>query len=187
MSACFYCQSEGLGDLAVETTMACRICGNLYCENHASEAEPTFCKNCTATPKLEITEKPLIDEDGVQHNGREISIKGETWYSQCRIISELSEVELPQWVDKYRMMLHDAERAKEYRQIMLSALELEQADRAHTKARALRYVKVPTTAAKQAAAKPRRDKITSVIESLKSAGLTAADLQALIAAKVQQK
>jgi hypothetical protein len=187
MSACFFCVSEGLGDLAVETTMACRMCGNSYCETHASKAEPTFCESCTATPKLEITEKPLIDEDGVLHNGREISIKGETWFSQCRIISELSEVELPKWVDKYRMMLHDAERAKEYRQIMLSALELEQADRAHTKARALRYVKVPTTAAKQAAAKPRRDKIQSVVELLKSAGLTPADLQALISAKVQQK
>lgn len=175
---CAQCLSEGLGDLAEETTHICRMCGNFYCENHTSEMDSNYCSACTVPPKLEVVSTPLIDENGTTHQGRHINVTGETWFSQTRIISEMNDEELPKWIDKYKMMVHDAEKVVDYRRTVLSMLEFESGERRVRRGKNLVYTgRNPNTFgdSKISVRSPKTnggDKVAGIAAVFKAAGVT---------------
>lgn len=125
----------------------CPICLWPFCEMCASQLDPKYCHNCLPADKPLFDEKPLVDEDGVQHEGRVITPSPELKLrltTTSKAIAEMSGPELENFVKHYKELVHQAEVALDYRRVVLGSAELEVSQRAAAEKRRLRAIKVQT-------------------------------------------
>lgn len=127
------------------TVRKCKRCHILFCETECgSILDPDFCRLCMNEKDAELKELPLIDEDGVQHEGRHLQPDPNNHYYQPRFgtlaktLCEMTDPELDAHVARYKDLVHQAEIALDFRRIMVGSATIEQAQRADRKRRQLR-------------------------------------------------
>lgn len=125
-------------------TRKCKTCAFIYCDLCASILDPSYDKYCLNEPAAELKELPLRDADGVIHEGRHLQpAEGATFYQPrfgtlSKTISEMSDSELEDYVKQYIELVRQAERALDFRRVVLGSAQLEISQREHIKQRKLR-------------------------------------------------
>jgi hypothetical protein len=97
-----------------------------------------------APPDANFVVKPLVDEDGVVHEGRELIPDPNARFFQpkfgtlCKTISEMLEAELEEYINYYRNLVKQAETALDFRRVVLGSAQLELSERQDAARRKLR-------------------------------------------------
>lgn len=120
---CYACESP----LVNETK--CRSCGNLFCSSHASQLDRSFCVACIDFVNTRIESKPLVDDEGVTHKGRQLILTGETWMRNRDVISRMTDIELQAKLTALTVAVREAEMILDFRRISKSQVESEIGDR----------------------------------------------------------
>lgn len=98
----------------------CHKCGKWYCLDHASELDPVqYCRECLRAADITLEQAPLLDEDGVRHSGRVIRPVGVVFSQNGKLIHEMSDDELKEYIKHYQQAVHDCERSLDYARITL--------------------------------------------------------------------
>jgi hypothetical protein len=152
----------------------CASCHLHFCEKHVSEFDGSLCSTCVSIANTIIQSKPLIDEDGVTHQGRQLVLTGETWMRNRDIISMMTDAELEAKLESMTKAVHEAEMVLDYRRIQRNQLENEKSSRLSRKLGRLRLISAvdhvhkasPTTNGKA-----KVDAVKDVFGALKGLGL----------------
>lgn len=112
--------------------------------NEAEQAaQPIADADISVPADATLIETPLIDSDGVTHEGRVLTPAPDAEFFKPRFgtlsktISEMSDPELDTYVGEYRDLVRQAERALDFRRVVLGVSQLEQAQRGDIKRRKL--------------------------------------------------
>jgi len=122
----------------------CPTCLWAFCPDCASTLDPKYCRLCLSEPDVHFVEKPLKDEDGVVHEGRELTPDPNARFFQprfgtlCKTISEMREAELEEYINYYRNLVKQAETALDFRRVVLGSAQLELSQRQDATRRRLR-------------------------------------------------
>lgn len=172
----------------------CLKCHLHYCLDHASEVDPiNYCIVCLPTSEIETRSEPLIDTDGVKHEGRHIIPVGTAFHCESKMINEMSNDELLTYIKQKHRIVKDLESSKTYHQITLGVAEFTAYERkisvlskvggeirvgtstAHVKANSrTREAKAPLTDAEKA------------IKALKALGMSVAQITQLLTMQVKK-
>jgi hypothetical protein len=95
---------------------------------------------------LQIKDEVVTDDDGIAHQGRLITPTSEfnalRWVpngkTTSKLLSEMSALELEEYITSYKSAVHDAERALDIRRIRLGSAQLELEERKSQERRQLR-------------------------------------------------
>lgn len=130
------------------THLKCPTCLWSFCTLCASSLDPRYCHLCLSEPAAELLDLPLIDRDGISHDGRVLSpAPGATFFSPrldlpcntlLKTISQMSDSEVDDYVTQYKDLVRQAERALDFRRVVLGASQLEQSQRKDITQRKLR-------------------------------------------------
>lgn len=176
-----------------ETDSPCKKCHGFYCHRHTSKLQADHCDNCLRITDVAPKVEPLLDEDGVHHEGRRIVLSGEFWMSMQLDIIQMSETELENHVNALRAAVREIELLRDYRQIALSHSENELEQRKLGRYRKLRLLKDhragKITAGNVTEMKRRAAKPKTLEQIMAAGGLTQEQLLAALqmAAKMQKK
>lgn len=176
-----------ISDLEVPATRKCLQCKHLYCESHTSSVDGDYCDNCLRPTDVFTTSTPLVDDEGVTHSGRTIKLTGEFWAAMQRDVRDMTDDELKAHVISLQQAVREIELVRDYRKIALAHGENELEVRSNGKLRRLRLIKdVKTGRLSVGAVKERRqskpkDAVNSVIETLKSCGMTTEQILSILA------
>jgi hypothetical protein len=107
----------------------CRSCNKPFCELHVSSLDSSYCATCVDFSNTRIESKPLVDDEGVTHKGRQLILTGETWMRNRDIISKMTDVELEAKLTALKTAVHEAEMILDFRRIALTQVESEKGDR----------------------------------------------------------
>lgn len=131
-----------------DTDTKCATCLWSFCMLCASSLDPKYCHLCLPLSAAELTQTPLVDVDGVTHDGRELKpAAGATFYSPridvngvtlAKTISEMSILDLESYIDYYKHLVRQAETALDFRRVVLGTSQLELSQRKDTEQRKLR-------------------------------------------------
>lgn len=98
----------------------CRKCGRWFCLDHASDLEPTkYCHECLLLADAELETLPLTDAEGTRHVGKVIRPVGVVFSQNGKLIHEMSDGELTDYIKFYQQAVHDCERSLDYSRITL--------------------------------------------------------------------
>jgi hypothetical protein len=129
---------------ADEKVTKCPTCLWSFCPDCASPLDPKYCRLCLPLADGALTQEPLIDADGVTHTGRVMHPDPNARFFQPRFgtlaktISEMQDPELEDYIHYYKDLVQQAERALDFRRVVLGSAQLEQAQRGDAKRRQLR-------------------------------------------------
>jgi hypothetical protein len=126
----------------------CVTCHRLMCSMCWSILDPRYCKQCLNEPDAELRELPLLDAEGhrVEH-GRVLTPAPTAKFFQprfgtlCKTISEMSDTDLHDYVKQYAELVRQAEKALDFRRVVLASAQIETTQRASAKQRKLRSEK----------------------------------------------
>jgi hypothetical protein len=107
----------------------CSACKKAFCYSHRSSLDDAFCAQCVDFVNTRIETKPLIDDEGVQHKGRQLILTGETWMRNRDIIAKMTDVELEAKLTALKEAVHEAEMILDFRKIARTQVESEIGDR----------------------------------------------------------
>lgn len=149
----------------------CPSCHEPFCKIHSAEIDPAYCIDCLTAAKVQIDRAPLIDAEGVTHNGVQITVSGPVFKTSAQRISEMDDDQLAIHIDEVKTRIKHWEVALQYARIDLSMAELESEERQEKLRRKLRGVKVSATGTKIGAAagngsKPKLDPIQMLAKSM---------------------
>lgn len=128
----------------------CPTCLEWFCELCSSTLDPKYCRLCLSEADAALVEEPLKDEEGVVHTGRVMHPDPNAKFFQprfgtlCKTLSEMTSGELTSFVDYYKDLVKQAEKALDFRRIVLGAAQLESTERDARERRRLRTLKTPT-------------------------------------------
>ena len=122
MTICHICNKE-------EGTLTCVSCHKLFCEKCVSSLDRSYCTLCVDFQNTKITSYPLVDEDGVTHQGRKLILTGESWMRSRDVISRMTDVELEAKLVALKQSVREAEMVLDFRKITLSQVESEKGNR----------------------------------------------------------
>ena len=114
---------------STECKTICRSCNKPFCEIHVSTLDSTYCAPCVDFSNTRIENKPLTDQDGVTHKGRQLILTGETWMRNRDIIAKMTDVELEAKLTALKQAVHEAEMILDFRKIAKTQVESEIGDR----------------------------------------------------------
>lgn len=114
---------------SVECISLCQSCHKPFCEAHVSSLDTSFCVTCVDFSNTRIESKPLVDDEGVTHKGRQLILTGETWMRNRDIIAKMTDVELEAKLVALKTAVHEAEMILDFRRIALTQVESEKGDR----------------------------------------------------------
>ena len=98
----------------------CRKCGRWFCLDHASDLDPVkYCQECLKVEDVTLESGPLTDAEGTRHQGRVIRPVGIVFAQNSKLIDEMSEDELKEYITYYQQAVHDCERSLDYARITL--------------------------------------------------------------------
>ena len=142
----------------------CRHCSQEFCASHQSKLNNKLCCNCVSDANLETQSEPLIDSDGVTHQGRHIRLIGEGWPNDIVTIASLNDNELEEQIRGLQALLKIAIQTSDYARISIAARQFEKGEREHSKRRKLMQRReelakgvVRLASQKPATAKPKDD------------------------------
>lgn len=128
--------------------LKCPTCLWSFCSLCASTLDPKYCHLCLSEPSAELTQSPLTDVDGVTHDGRVLTpAAGATFFSPridingvtlCKTISNMSDPELEDYIGHYKQLVQQAEKALDFRRVVLGTSQLELSQRKDAQQRKLR-------------------------------------------------
>lgn len=178
----------------------CRNCGLQYCLTHASEVDPEhYCSVCLVPNDASVVVEPLVDAEGVSHIGRIIKPAGKAYRLSSKMVFEMTDQELKDFIEHEKSVVHDIENIREYHMITLGMAE---ADAYRREISGLAKVggllrwgtstqRVPAirhrASVGEKTEKKRLSKVDSVVDNLKALGLTPEDLVKLINAIPKKK
>lgn len=98
----------------------CHKCGKWFCLEHASDLEPTkYCQDCMRLEDASIEASPLLDSEGTRHSGKVIRPVGLVFAQNGKLIHEMTDSELKEYITHFQQAVHDCERALDYSRITL--------------------------------------------------------------------
>ena len=98
----------------------CVKCGKWYCLEHASDLDPTkHCVDCLKPEDAVLEQSPLLDTEGVRHQGKVIRPVGIVFSQNGKLIHEMTDDELKEYIVRYQQAVHDCERSLDYSRITL--------------------------------------------------------------------
>lgn len=96
----------------------CIKCNKMFCIDHASKIDPVHhCEDCL---HVELASEPLVDAEGTRHSGRILRPVGNSFTAMNRLISDMTDDELKDFIKGYIVLVHEAEQLKTMREITLS-------------------------------------------------------------------
>lgn len=130
----------------------CRTCGMLLCPMCWSPLDPEFCRDCLSDADATlIEERVIVDVEGVKHEGRVLHPDPQARFytpkfgTLAKTIAEMDDNELTDYIKRYQDLVRQAERALDFRRVVLGSSQLEQSQRNDVKRRALRADKTKYT------------------------------------------
>lgn len=126
------------------TDRICPTCCFWFCDQCASQLDPKYCHLCLPETEGQFVTEPLVDADGVTHEGRVIHVDPQSQFFQPRFgtlaksISEMRDIELDRYIDYFKHLVKQAETALDFRRVVLGSAELEKSQRADKERRRLR-------------------------------------------------
>lgn len=98
----------------------CAKCGKWFCLEHASDLEPTkYCLDCLKVEDATLETSPIVDAEGTRHSGRVIRPVGVVFAQNSKLIHEMSDDELKEYITHYQQAVRDCERSLDYARITL--------------------------------------------------------------------
>ena|ERR1700722_4787277 len=98
----------------------CLKCGKWYCFDHASDLDPTkYCIDCLKSEDAVLEQAPIFDVEGVRHQGKIIRPVGIVFSQNSKLIHEMTDDELKEYIVRYQQAVHDCERSLDYSRITL--------------------------------------------------------------------
>lgn len=151
----------------------CPLCHWPFCPDCASSIDADYCMLCLTMATAELISKPLVDEDGVTHEGRVLT-PGPMFGTFAKGVSEMSMSELEQHVEKFKHLIKQAEVGLDFYRVGLATLQMEHGQRKEQQRRRLRGVKIakpkpsadPTKPAKPAVDMSRMIKMIEALQQL---------------------
>jgi hypothetical protein len=132
------------GSANINVFHVCPTCKWPFCDVCGSALDPTYCHRCLNEPDAVLKELPLVDADGERREGRLLVPAPDSVYSPPRFmtltktISEMTKSELEDYVDQYKNLVIQAEKALDFRRIVLGTAQLEVNQREDAEKRRLR-------------------------------------------------
>jgi hypothetical protein len=178
----------------VEPVLAtCRNCNLQYCLTHASEVDPEhYCSTCLVPADASVTVAPLVDADGVQHQGRLIKPAGKAYRLSSKMVYEMTDQELKDFIEHEKSVVRDIENIREYHMITLGMAESDAYRReistlakvggvlkwgtSTQRVPAIRHKATPV----EKQARRKDDKINDIVANLNALGFTPEQLAQLI-------
>jgi len=142
----------------LDTVEVCSVCAREFCVEHQSPVDPKFCSDCLTVEGVELQKEPLIDAEGVKHNGFHVTNFGPAYKTHARLISDMSDSELEEHILDLKKKVKDAEAILDHTRVRLNMAVMEGGDRSAAEQRRLRslgYKPLPTN---PGAADPTRNK-----------------------------
>lgn len=157
----------------------CSRCKLLFCLDHASEIDPMmFCVNCATPQDIQIEQKPLIDKDGVTHQGRVLTPTGPLYVITSKLINEMDDEELKRFIIYNQQAIHEAENLVDYRKIRQGQAEgvafdrkvalMTREDDGTIKFKIPKEQPKVTSVRRKTDAKQKPDKVAAIMGALKS-------------------
>ena len=147
----------------------CHKCGKWYCLDHASELDPTkYCSDCLKVEDATLEQAPLLDTDGVRHQGKVIRPVGNVFAQNGKLIHEMTDDELKEYIVRYQQAVHDCERSLDYSRITLGNALFEAGHREIAKVTRTTGEVVFISKKPTAQVKPRKTKATLDEDALTS-------------------
>lgn len=181
------------GECTEQVLGRCHNCGLQYCLTHSSEVDPqNYCSTCLVPSDAEVTVSPLVDEDGVTHQGRSIKPAGKAYRLSTKMVFEMSDQELKDFIDHEKSVVHDIENIREYHMITLGMAQSEEYRREISTLSKVGGVlrwgsstqRVPAIRHKASPVEKQRrrseDKLDNIVSNLNSLGFTPEQLAQLI-------
>jgi hypothetical protein len=165
----------------------CHKCGKWYCLDHASDLDPTkYCVDCLKVEDATLEVSPILDAEGVRHQGRVIRPVGIVFSQNGKLIHEMTDDELKEYITRYQQAVHDCERSLDYSRITLGNALYEAGHReiakvTRTTGEVVFISKKPVAQKKPRAAKPALDEDALIAFITKN--LSPAQLAAFLAKK----
>lgn len=132
------CKMAMVSDRCTDIIGVCVICKEPFCLEHQSEIEPDSCNICINDQTVEVKKDPLVDAEGVTHNGSVIHPIGYSYRTLMRRIVEMGDDQLIAHIEHVKKQVKDAELVVNYRRIDLSASQVELEERKVASAKKLR-------------------------------------------------
>ena len=183
---CFSCtQSEG--------NKQCKNCQRYFCSEHCSPVDPSICTECVNFSNTSIKSEPLVDSEGVtKQNARKITLSGESWMRQKKLICNMTDIELESYISAHQEAVHEMEIRADYFRIGLTEATHEKAERYNKKirARSERAKLIGAVAKAHTSGQTLKDKtedITNVMKSLSKMGLGKAQIAAILSNLLKNK
>jgi hypothetical protein len=107
----------------------CSACKKAFCYSHRSSLDDSYCSACVDFQNTRIENKPLVDDEGVTHKGRQLLLTGETWMRNRDIISKMTDIELEAKLTALTQAVREAEMILDFRRISKQQVENEKGDR----------------------------------------------------------
>jgi hypothetical protein len=172
----------------------CLKCHLHYCLDHASEVDPiNYCIICLPTADVETKSEPLIDAEGVRHEGRRIVPIGAAFHHASKMINEMSNVELLAFIEQEHQIVKDLENVKTYHQITLGQAEFTAYERKiSVLAKIGGEIRVGTSTvhvranARVRESKPPLSDADKALKALKALGMTTEQITALLSSHVKK-
>jgi hypothetical protein len=174
----------------------CPHCHRFFCKNHTSSVDPSYCDNCLRSQSVATTiEDGLLDEDGVKHEGKRITLTGEFWASMTVDVRTMSDQELENYIISLKAAVREIEIVRDYRKIALAHGENELEERKIGKLRRLRLVKDVRSGRLSAekvvemkrSSRKTKSNLDAIAEAFKAAGVTKEQLAVMIAGIQKEK
>jgi hypothetical protein len=108
----------------------CHKCGRWFCLDHASDLEPTrYCLDCLKLADTDLEFSPIVDAEGTRHQGKVIRPVGIAFAEIGKLIHEMTDDELQDYIKQYQQNVRDCERNLEHGRIKLGNALYEAGDR----------------------------------------------------------
>lgn len=112
------------GECKEQVLNRCKNCGLEYCLDHASELDPEhYCATCLVPEDASLEVKPLVDSEGIQHKGRVLTPKGKAYRLSSKMVFDMTDQELEDFIEHEKKVVHDIENIREYHLITLGMAE----------------------------------------------------------------
>lgn len=115
----------------------CRHCGQDFCQKHQSKLDDRYCSEHINDSNTTIEYRPLTEDDGTTHQGRQVKLIGEGWPNMLEMIRTLSDDDLEFKLGEWQRLLQESIKTTEFFRIAVSATMFEKEDRYRSKVRKL--------------------------------------------------
>jgi hypothetical protein len=179
------CGFENCKELAV---YRCHKCSRLFCVDHASEIDPQhYCTECLTPEECNVIEMPLVDSEGTRHRGRLIRPVGRAFIENGKLINELNDEELKDFIVQYQKLLVDVEKVTNLYRVSLTQATHEALDREILKQKPTGEFYFPPPQRQPPKTTKAREPMNRVVAAMKKANVTPEMIQKILDERKNKK